>query len=104
MLAIPGLGPVVAAGWLAATAAGAAAGAATGGILGSLTGAGVSTEHAYVYAAFAGAVPWSRHAWTGPGFQSRKKSWASTGGLIQTSGVNSIANRDGKHSTNARSH
>src|SRR3978361_1086673 len=32
LLAIPGLGPVVAAGWLAATAVGAAAGAATGGI------------------------------------------------------------------------
>src|SRR6478752_10172781 len=31
LLAIPGVGPVVAAGWLAATAVGAAAGAATGG-------------------------------------------------------------------------
>ena len=37
LLAIPGLGPVVAAGWLAATAVGAAAGAATGGIVGALT-------------------------------------------------------------------
>ena len=36
LLAIPGLGPVVAAGWLAATAVGAAAGAATGGIIGAL--------------------------------------------------------------------
>ena len=35
LLAIPGLGPVVAAGWLAATAVGAAAGAATGGIVGA---------------------------------------------------------------------
>ncbi len=54
MLAIPGLGPVVAAGWLAATAAGAvagvAAGAVTGGIVGALTHAGVSEEHAHVYA------------------------------------------------------
>ena len=40
LLAIPGLGPVVAAGWLAATAVGAAAGAATGGIVGALTEAG----------------------------------------------------------------
>jgi hypothetical protein len=32
LLAIPGLGPVVAAGWLTATAVGAAAGAATGGL------------------------------------------------------------------------
>jgi hypothetical protein len=50
LLAIPGLGPVVAAGWLAATAVGAAAGAATGGIVGALTGAGVSKEDAPLYA------------------------------------------------------
>ncbi|PSO16090.1 general stress protein [Bradyrhizobium sp. MOS003] len=50
LLAIPGLGPVVAAGWLAATAVGAAAGAATGGIVGALTEAGVSKEDASRYA------------------------------------------------------
>lgn len=54
MLAIPGLGPVVAAGWLASTAvgavAGAAAGGATGGLLGSLKDAGHSDEEAHVYA------------------------------------------------------
>src|SRR5437899_1432169 len=54
MLTIPGIGPVVAAGWLAASVAGAAAGGAvggaTGGIIGSLTEAGVSTDHAHVYA------------------------------------------------------
>jgi hypothetical protein len=50
LLAIPGLGPVVAAGWLAATAVGAAAGAATGGVIGALTQAGVSKEDAEVYA------------------------------------------------------
>src|SRR6478672_11410179 len=50
LLAIPGLGPVVAAGWLAATAVGAAAGAATGGIVGALTEAGVSNEDAHAYA------------------------------------------------------
>jgi hypothetical protein len=50
LLAIPGLGPVVAAGWLAATAVGAAAGAATGGIIGALTEAGVSEEDAHIYA------------------------------------------------------
>jgi hypothetical protein len=49
LLAIPGLGPVVAAGWLAATAVGAAAGAATGGIVGALVDAGVDREHAAVY-------------------------------------------------------
>ena len=50
LLAIPGLGPVVAAGWLAATAVGAAAGAATGGIVGALTQAGVSEDEAPLYA------------------------------------------------------
>ena len=50
MLAIPGVGPVVAAGWLIATAAGAGVGAAGGGLLGSLVGAGVSETDAHVYA------------------------------------------------------
>ena len=49
LLAIPGLGPVVAAGWLAATAVGAAAGAATGGLVGALVDAGVSKDDAHVY-------------------------------------------------------
>ncbi|CAN7767624.1 MULTISPECIES: general stress protein [Ensifer] len=54
LMAIPGVGPVVAAGWLAATAAGAAAGAvaggAVGGIIGALTDSGVPEEDAHVYA------------------------------------------------------
>lgn len=54
LLAIPGIGPVVAAGWLAATAAGAAGGAlvgaAAGGIVGALTHAGVPEDDAHVYA------------------------------------------------------
>lgn len=54
LLAIPGLGPVVAAGWLAATVTGAgvgaAGGAATGGIVGALKNSGEDDEHAHVYA------------------------------------------------------
>lgn len=50
MLAIPGIGPVVAAGWLASTALGAAAGAATGGLIGALVGTGVDERDAEVYA------------------------------------------------------
>ena len=50
VIAIPGVGPVVAAGWLASTLAGAAAGAATGGVLGSLTQLGVPEEDAHTYA------------------------------------------------------
>ncbi len=49
MLAIPGLGPVVAAGWLASTALGAAAGAATGGIIGSIVDGGENENTAHVY-------------------------------------------------------
>jgi hypothetical protein len=50
IIAIPGVGPVVAAGWLAATAAGVVAGGAAGGIIGALTQAGVSKDEAHVYA------------------------------------------------------
>src|ERR1051326_8832307 len=50
LLAIPGIGPVVAAGWLASTAALAVAGGATGGLIGALTQSGVSEEDANVYA------------------------------------------------------
>ena len=50
LLAIPGVGPVVAAGWLVATAVGATAGAATGGIVGALTESGVTKDEANVYA------------------------------------------------------
>src|ERR1700726_2468200 len=54
LLAIPGVGPVVAAVWLVATAAGAAVGAvvggAAGGLVGSLTGAGVPERDAQFYA------------------------------------------------------
>jgi hypothetical protein len=54
MLAVPGLGPIVAAGWLASTATGAVAGAAAGGaigvILGALTREGVDRKDAEIYA------------------------------------------------------
>ena len=53
LLTIPGIGPVVAAGWLGATLAGAATGAvaggAIGGLVGALTDAGVPEEEAHVY-------------------------------------------------------
>jgi hypothetical protein len=53
-LAIPGIGPVVAGGWLLSTAVGAAAGAvvggATGGLIGALVESGIPEEEAHVYA------------------------------------------------------
>jgi len=48
-LAIPGIGPLVAAGWLVAAITGAGVGAAAGGLVGSLTGAGVSEADAQSY-------------------------------------------------------
>ena len=50
LLTIPGVGPVVAAGWLASTLAGAVAGAAGGGVIGALTGNGYSADDAELYA------------------------------------------------------
>lgn len=54
LMAVPGVGPVVAAGWLVSTLAGAAAGAvvggAAGGLIGALTDAGVPEQDAHVYA------------------------------------------------------
>jgi len=50
LLAIPGIGPVVAAGWLASTAAVAAAAGTAGGLIGALTQSGVSDRDANVYA------------------------------------------------------
>lgn len=53
LLVIPGLGPIVAAGWLAATAAGAGLGAAGGAVTGSIVSAlrdsGHTEEEAHVY-------------------------------------------------------
>ena len=50
VIAIPGIGPLVAAGILATTLATAAAGTVTGGLLGALIDYGISPEHAEVYA------------------------------------------------------
>lgn len=49
MLAIPGIGPVVAAGWLAALATGAVGGGVAGGLIGALVESGTSKENAELY-------------------------------------------------------
>ena len=48
-LAIPGIGPILAAGPIAAALAGAGAGAATGGLIGALVGAGIPEHRAKAY-------------------------------------------------------
>ncbi len=50
MLAVPGVGPVVAAGWLVSALTGAGIGAAAGGLVGGLTGAGMNEAEAAAYA------------------------------------------------------
>jgi uncharacterized membrane protein len=50
VIAIPGIGPLVAAGILATTLTGAAGGAVAGGLLGALVDYGVSEDDAQVYA------------------------------------------------------
>ena len=49
LLAIPGLGPVVAAGWLASLALGDVVGGAACGLIGALVDVGTSEEDAHVY-------------------------------------------------------
>ena len=50
VFAIPGIGPLAGAGWLAATLMGLAAGGVTGGLVGALTEAGHHERDAHVYA------------------------------------------------------
>lgn len=54
VLTLPGIGPVLAGGWLASTMvgffAGAATGLAAGSIVGALTMAGIPEDHAHIYA------------------------------------------------------
>ncbi|WP_037290845.1 general stress protein [Saccharibacillus sacchari] len=53
-LAIPGIGPLLAAGPIAATLAGAAVGAASGGLIGGLIGLGIPEHEAKEYEALVG--------------------------------------------------
>lgn len=48
-LTIPGIGPVIGAGWLLTTAVGAAVGASGGGVIGTLIGAGVTKDDAEIF-------------------------------------------------------
>jgi hypothetical protein len=68
LVMIPGIGPVVTTGWLAATAAGAAAGGLAGGALGVLSQAGLSGEEAHAIAECL-----RRHVGDGPGAGGRQK-------------------------------
>ena len=49
VIVIPGVGPLLGAGWLITTAIGAAVGASGGGLIGALVGAGVDNDDAQIY-------------------------------------------------------
>ena len=73
-LAIPGLGPFIAAGPIMATLSGAAAGATVGGVVGTLVGLGIPEYQAKVYE---GRLPRRQHphrrahrGWPGEGFRA----------------------------------
>lgn len=51
-LAIPGIGPIIAAGPIAATLTGAAVGAGAGGLVGGLIGLGIPEEQAEEYGGY----------------------------------------------------
>ncbi|MDO9383564.1 MAG: hypothetical protein Q7T86_11935 [Hyphomicrobiaceae bacterium] len=88
MLAIPGVGPVVAAGWLASTALGALAGGAAGGVIGALTQAGVDEEDAHVYAEGV------RRGGTLVTVRADQDAAARADGILDRSGVAASARRD----------
>jgi hypothetical protein len=49
VIMIPGVGPLLGAGWLVTSAIGAAVGASGGGLIGALVGAGVDNDDAQIY-------------------------------------------------------
>ena len=78
VLAIPGLGPVVAAGWLASTTLGVMAGAATGTIVGALTEAAYRRRrHLFTPKVFVAAGRWSRHAYPRLSGRGSNRSWTN---------------------------
>ncbi len=104
VMAIPGVGPVVAAGWLAATAAGAAAGAvaggAAGGIIGAMTESGVPEEYALsMLRECAAAAPSSPPVSITRSTRMRKPFCAEAAGSIRSSAAPPIPNRAGRNLT-----
>lgn len=88
VMAIPGVGPVVAAGWLATTALGALAGGAAGGVIGALTQAGVDEDDAHVYAEGV------RRGGTLVTVRAEEEAALRADGILDQSGVAASARRD----------
>lgn len=95
-LAIPGIGPVVAAGALATTLGGAAVGAVAGGLIGALVGAGVPEEHARGYETHVreGRILLTAHAETSAEAQAAKAAFDRFNGTDVRSYDRSMAESD----------
>jgi hypothetical protein len=81
-LAIPGIGPIVAAGALATTLGGAAIGAVTGGLIGALVGAGIPEDDARSYESHVreGRILITAHAESGEQAQRARDAFDRHGG------------------------
>jgi hypothetical protein len=81
-LAIPGIGPIVAAGALATTLGGAAVGAVAGGLVGALVGAGIPEEDARTYETHVkeGRILITAQATTGQQAQAARDAFDRFGG------------------------
>jgi hypothetical protein len=95
-LAIPGVGPLIAAGPIMATLAGIGAGGAVGGFAGGLIGAGIPEYEAKRYEGFLqkGGILVSVHCATSEAIDQAKHAFKATGGQDIAATGESSAGRD----------
>jgi hypothetical protein len=97
-LAIPGVGPLIAAGPIMATLAGIGAGGAVGGFAGALVGAGIPEFEAKRYAGIVekgGGILLSVHCATSDEIDRAKHALKATGGEdISSTGESSVSGKD----------
>ena len=97
-LAIPGLGPLIAAGPIVAALAGAGAGGVVGGITGALVGMGIPEFEAKRYAGIVekgGGILLSVHCATSDEIDRAKHALKATGGEdISSTGESSVSGKD----------
>jgi len=97
-LAIPGVGPLIAAGPIMATLAGIGAGGAVGGFAGALVGAGIPEFEAKRYAGIVekgGGILLSVHCATSDEIDRAKHALKATGGEdISSTGESSVSAKD----------
>ena len=97
-LAIPGIGPIVAAGALATTLGGAAVGAVAGGLIGALVGAGIPEDDARSYETYVreGRILITAQAATSQQAQAARDAFEQYNGSDVRSYDRTAANRTGR--------